>query len=157
MEELSIQESYQKYMGMVYKICLMLTKSVMDAEDATQSVFLKRIQHGSFQTPEHEKAWLIVTAQNHCKNLFKNWWRTSRVEQEDLPEPAATMVTADKAVWEELLVLPPKYRIVLYLYYYEGYSTEEVAAILHSKPSTVRTQLCQGRKKLKLILEEDDI
>ena len=70
---------YRRYVTMVYQICLMLMKNVPDAEDATQTVFRKAMEHkGLFRDPEHEKAWLIVTARNECKNQLKHWWRTKR-------------------------------------------------------------------------------
>ena len=68
---------YRRHVGMVYQICLMLLKNVPDAEDAVQTVFRKLLEYGrTLQGPEHEKAWLIVTARNECKNQLRHWWRT---------------------------------------------------------------------------------
>lgn len=76
---------YRQYVGMVYQICLMLMKNVPDAEDATQNVFRKMMEYDKpFCDPEHEKAWLIVTARNECKNQLKHWWRKNRASEETL-------------------------------------------------------------------------
>lgn len=76
---------YRRHIGMVYQICLMLMKNVPDAEDAAQNVFRKVMEYDQpFRDPEHEKAWLIVTARNECKNQLKHWWRTRRAGEETL-------------------------------------------------------------------------
>ena len=76
---------YRRHVGMVYQICLMLMKNVPDAEDATQNVFRKVMEYEEpFRDPEHEKAWLIVTARNECKNQLKHWWRKNRANEEVL-------------------------------------------------------------------------
>ena len=76
---------YHRHVSMVYQICLMLLKNVPDAEDATQNVFRKVMEQDKpFRDPEHEKAWLIVTARNECKNQLKHWWRKNRASEETL-------------------------------------------------------------------------
>jgi len=139
---------------MVYRICLVLLKNVPDAEDATQSVFLKRMERGDFDCPEHEKGWLIVTAQNQCRDMLRHWWRSRRSDLADLPEPAAPVEGEGNWVWEQVTALPGKLRMAIYLYYYEGYNTGEMAALLGEKPATVRARLCQARRRLKLNMEE---
>ena len=147
---------YRRYVTMVYQICLMLMKNVPDAEDATQTVFRKAMEHeGLFRDPEHEKAWLIVTARNECKNQLKHWWRTRRAGEEAL-QTLTWEQPEDGELWEYILSLPEKERMVIYLYYYQGYSTLEMAEILEKNPSTVRTWLVQARWKLKDILEVNE-
>ena len=76
---------YRRYVGMVYQICLMLLKNVPDAEDAAQTVFRKAMERKEpFRDPEHERAWLIVTAKNECRDQLKHWWRTRRAGEESL-------------------------------------------------------------------------
>ena len=76
---------YRRRVGMVYQICLMLLKNAPDAEDACQTVFRKVLERSEpFRDLEHEKAWLIVTARNECKNQLKHWWRTRRAGEEEL-------------------------------------------------------------------------
>ena len=147
---------YRKHVGMVYQICLMLMKNVPDAEDATQTVFRKVMEYGKpFHDPEHEKAWLIITARNECKNQLKHWWRKNRVSEETL-QNLTWEQPEDGELWEYILSLPEKYRMVLYLHYYQGYTALETAEILGKNPSTVRTWLVQARWKLKEILEVEE-
>lgn len=153
-EELA--DLYHRHIGMVYQICLMLMKNVPDAEDAAQTVFRKLIEYNKpFRDPEHGKAWLIVTARNECKNQLKHWWRTRRAGEEALNTLAWEQLE-DGALWELLLTLPERDRMVLYLHYYQGYSTFEMAEILGKNPSTVRTWLVQARRKLKDRMEADE-
>lgn len=147
---------YRRHVGMVYQICLMLMKNVPDAEDATQNVFRKVMEYNKpFRDPEHEKAWLIVTARNECKNQLKHWWRRSRASEEAL-EHLTWEQPEDGELWDYILSLPEKYRMVLYLHYYQGYSALETAEMLGKNPSTVRTWLVQARWKLKEILEVEE-
>ena len=147
---------YRRHVGMVYQICLMLLKNVPDAEDATQTVFQKAMEYDKpFRDPEHEKAWLIVTARNHCKNQLKHWWRTKRAGEEIL-QNLTWEQPSDGELWDLILTLPEKYRMVLYLHYYQGYTALETAEILGKNPSTIRTWLVQARWKLKEILEVEE-
>lgn len=151
-----IVEIYNRHVDTVYKICLMYLKNISDTEDAVQNIFLKLI-HGNhrFESLEHEKAWLIVTSQNYCKNTLKHWWRKNRADIDNVPEPSYKEDSYYDNIWEKILLLHNKYKIVIYLYYYEGYSTEEISKILNVNSSTIRTRLCTARRKLKIILEED--
>lgn len=147
---------YRRQVGMVYQICLMLLKNVPDAEDACQTVFQKAAERAEpFRDPEHEKAWLIVTARNECKNQLKHWWRTRRSGPEEL-ERLTWQQPEDGEVWALLLSLPPKERLAIYLHYYQGYSTEEAARIMGSKPATLRSWLFRGRNRLKILLEANE-
>ena len=151
-----VADLYRRHVGMVYQICLMLLKNVPDAEDATQTVFQKAMEYDKhFRDPEHEKAWLIVTARNHCKNQLKHWWRTRRAGEEAL-QTLTWEQPEDGELWEYILSLPKKERMVLYLYYYQGYSTQEVAKLLGKNPSTVRTWLVKARGKLRDLLEVNE-
>jgi len=147
---------YRRHVGMVYQICLMLLKNVPDAEDACQTVFQKAAERAEpFRDPEHEKAWLIVTARNECKNQLKHWWRTRRSGPEEL-ERLTWQQPEDGEVWALLLSLPPKERLAIYLHYYQGYSAEEAARIMGSKPATLRSWLFRGRNRLKILLEANE-
>ena len=160
MEPVRTQEEvaslYRRHVGMVYQICLMLTKNVPDAEDASQTVFRKAMEYDKpFRDPEHEKAWLIVTARNECRNQLKHWWRTRRAGEETL-QTLTWEQPEDGALWDVILTLPEKYRLVLYLHYYQGYTARETAELLGKNPSTVRTWLVQAREKLKELLEVEE-
>ena len=148
-----VEAIYHRHIKMVYQICLMLMKNVPDAEDAAQTVFRKVMEYPKpFRDPEHEKAWLIVTARNEGKNQLKHWWRTHR-ESEEAMEKLTWEQPEDGALWDAVLTLPQHQRMALYLCYYQGYTAREAAEIMGKNPSTVRTWLAQGRKKLKEVLE----
>ena len=150
---------YERHVDMVYQICLMLLKNVPDAEDVTQTVFRRVLEYEKpFRDLEHEKAWLIVAARNECKNQLKHWWRTRRADPEVFstlacPPPEEDKTELRRLIWE----LPEKYRLALYLYYYQGYTTQETGRLLGQGPATVRAWLSRGRKKLKLRLEEEKL
>ena len=147
---------YRRRVGMVYQICLMLLKNVPDAEDACQTVFRKILEQSEpFRDPEHERAWLIATARNECRNQLKHWWRTRRAGEEAL-ETIPWEAPEDGEVWQALLSLPERERTALYLHYYQGYSTEETAELMGTKPATLRTWLFRARGKLKQRLEAEE-
>ncbi len=146
---------YERHFGMVYQICLLMMKNTHDAEDAAQNVFRKAMEQTQpFRDPEHEKAWLIVTAKNECRNQLKHWWRSRRSDSEAL-ESLTWEQPEDRQVWDQVAALSKPHRLVLYLHYYQGYTTGEIAGILGENSSTVRSRLVQARKKLKLKLEEN--
>ena len=150
-----IARIYRRQFKLVYQICIVLMKNVPDAEDAAQTVFRKVMERDTpFRDPEHEKAWLIVTAQNECQDQLKHWWRTRREDASAL-DALVWEQPEDAQVWEQVAALPEKLRLVLYLYYYQGYATGEIAQILGDNPATVRSRLAQARKKLKLRLEAE--
>ena len=147
---------YRRHVGMVYQICLMLLKNVPDAEDAVQTVFRKLLEYGrTLQGPEHEKAWLIVTARNECKNQLRHWWRTRRADESEL-DRLSWEQRSDGELWELILTLPEQERMALYLHSYQGDSTGEAARIMGKNPATVRSWLCRARRRLKNLLEEAD-
>lgn len=150
-------EIYCRNADRIYRICLMQLKSVSDAEDAVQSVFLKYLKKPvEFSDINHEKAWFIVAAQNYCRDVLKCWWRSRRTDLEKLPEAVYSENESDNDIFEQLLSLPAKYKEVLYLYYYEEYSVKEISELLGRNESTIRTQLSKGRKKLKAELGKED-
>lgn len=146
-----VTEIYNRHVRTVYQVCYLFLKNTADTEDAVQSTFMKLMSHqGAFRDTEHEKAWLIVTASNHCKNVLRHWWR-KKTDIESLSEiPAEESPKDETLAW--VLKLPPKYKTVIYLYYYEGYSTVEIAAMLKINESTIRSQLHTGRNLLKIDL-----
>lgn len=146
---------YRRHIKLVYQICLLMLKNVPDAEDAAQTVFRKAMERRpAFRDPEHEKAWLIVTARNECRDQLKHWWRRGRAEPEEL-DRLTWQPPEDGGVWEQVAALPPRERLMLYLFYYQGYSTKEIAEFLGEKPSTLRAQMTRARHTLKLRLEAE--
>ena len=151
-----ITRVYEKFVDTVYKVCFMMLKNASETEDATQNVFIKFMRDSKeFETDEHIKAWLIVTAQNECKNMLKHWFRSKRDELSDVPEASYVDDDSKKELMEKVFSLDEKYRLPIYLYYYEGYSTSEISEMLDIKHSTIRTYMAKGREKLKIMLEEE--
>ncbi len=153
MDSVDIKRIYEKYFDTVYRICFLYTKNEADSADVVQDVFCRMIKRMPvFADDEKAKAWLIVTASNCCKTLLKKWWYrlteyTEAMENEQT-DFADNSVLA--AVWE----LDKKYSLPVYLYYYEGYKTAEIAEILGEKQSTIQTRLAKARELLRLELEE---
>ena len=146
---------YRRRFKLVYQVCMVLMKNVPDAEDAAQTVFRKVMERDTpFRDPEHEKAWLIVTARNECRDQLKHWWRVRREDASAL-DVLTWEQPEDANIWDQVAALSDKYRLVLYLHYYQGYTTGEIAQMLGDNPATVRSRLVQARKKLKLRLEAE--
>ena len=135
----------------VYKVCYGFFGRTADAEDATQETFIRLMKwDGTCESDEHLKAWLIRVATNVCKDILKSAEVARRAAQtlDDVPEPAAPAEEYD-ATRDVVLSLEPKYKDVVYLYYYEGYTSAEIAKILDKPPSTVRNLLSEARGILR--------
>ena len=146
---------YLRHVDTVYRLCVSFLKNRADAEDLTQECFLRAIASGKrFSSAEHEKAWLIVTASNLCKNALKH---ASRREEglEEHPELPCPEGDEKREVLDAIMRLPPGYKTAVYLYYYEGYTTPEIAAMLRCPRATVQSRLFRARKLLKRWLGGD--
>lgn len=157
MSEEAYSEIVKKYADMVYRVALSYSKSVQDAEDVSQSVFLKLLtKKVNFADGEHVRRWLIRVTVNECKNIWNSFWRKNVDTVDILPETMPQTKERDRELYEEVMALPKNYRLVIYLYYYEEYSTKEIAAILHMKDATVRTRLARARNLLKMQLNSHE-
>ena len=145
------------YMDMVYRIALNYLKSPDAAADITQEVFLRLLRSETeFESEEHVRNWLIRVTINECKRDFAARWRRTE-PLEAYAEKLAFSSEENSETYQIVMSLPRKYRIVIYLHYYEGYTTAEIARILETKQSTVCTWLERGRKLLKTkLLEAND-
>ncbi len=148
---------YEKHVDMVYRICYFYLGNSHDAEDAVQNIFYKIIKKElSFKDSEHEKAFLIVCAKNYCKDIVKSFWIKKRVDYDEIVNLASNSEKEiDLDLTYEIMNLPSKYKLPLYLYYYEGYSVKEISHILEEKETTIQTHLSRARKKLKLQIESE--
>lgn len=149
-----LTELYHRHVQTVYRVCFMFMKNRYDAEDALQETFIKLLgMNKTFESTEHEKAWLIRTSSNVCKNMLKAKSRkhTSLEEAEETPAPEEER---DETL-EKVLALPDKYKTAIYLFYYEGYSCAEIAKIIHKTESTVRSHLHRGRTLLRETLGKE--
>ncbi len=150
-----IAEIYNRQVDTVYRICFSFLKNTADTEDMVQDTFLRLMSSGIlFQSEEHEKAWLIVTASNLCKDSLKRAWRKQE-PLEDYEQSLSQPPFEINEVLEAVLQLPPDQKVPVYMYYYEGYSTQEIAAYLRCPHATVRTRLSRARRKLKQKLGGD--
>lgn len=149
------REFYDRQVKRVYRLAMVMMGNISDAEDVTQTVFLKAWEKKpDFRDADHEIAWILTTTRNQCKDIHKSFYRRKRADLENAPEPQVTLETQmDNEIWEALQSLAEKYRMVLYLYYYEGYSVRELSVILRRRESTLQTQLATGRKQMKFLLE----
>ena len=139
---------YNRHVDTVYRVCYTLLRNKADAEDATQNVFIKLLaKPKAFQSEQHERAWLIRVASNYCKDVLKSSW-AKRTNLDAMPEPITTDEEIDETL-TEVLKLPENLRICIYLYYYEGYSTAEMAEMIQKTNSTVRNYLSDARKQLR--------
>ena len=145
----------ERYMDLVYRVCLSCLWQRADAEDACQNVMERLFRAGPvFESEEHARRWLCRVAVNESRRLLTSPWRRRTV---GLDEALLRQVEPpeDRGVLEAVWQLPAKYRLPLYLYYYEGYSTAEIGAILKRKPSTVQTWLARGREALNTNWKEE--
>ncbi len=143
----------KKYADMVYRLAFAQARSGSDADDIFQEVFLRYVRSRPvFESEEHRKAWLIRVTVNCAKKHWSSAWRRRTVPLEDsdtfeLPE--------ENELYEAMRKLAPKYRSVIHLFYYEGYSIAEIGGILGVRESTVRTQLTRARARLSEMLKGD--
>lgn len=143
-----------QYADTVRRICMVHLKNYDDTEDIFQTVFLKYVLHSApFRSTEHEKAWIIRVTVNACKDFLKNVFRRRAVPLEQIIEKPQEMPREYSDLLEAVLALPEKYKDVIYLYYYEGYSAAEISGILKKNVNTVYTLLTRARQILKTRLE----
>lgn len=151
--EEEIIDIYNRHVETVYRVCFLYMKNKSDTEDMVQTTFIKLIKSNKkFESSEHEKAWLIRTASNACKNNVSHWFRKN-INIDYINEVSEDI--KDDATISLILSLPDKYKSVIYMYYYEGYSTKEISSILDMKEATVRSNLSRGRLLLKDIIRRD--
>ncbi len=151
-----IEYAVEKYSQMLFRICYSILGNKHDAEDALQETFLKyMLKAPLFKDSEHEKAWLIKVATNISKNMCRFNNRHAAENYDELR--SLGVKDDDKDIFELIMNLPTKYKIVLDLYYIEGYKANEIAQITNTSAVTVRKRLQYGRKLLKTELERNDL
>lgn len=156
MMEIGKKERYEEvvyqYSDMVTRIAVMNVKNYDDAKDCYQNVFMKLYCYNKkFESEEHLKAWLIRVTINECKDYQKQFWK----REIDIDKLILGQEDQRLIILPIVMNMPSKYRNVLYLYYYEGYSTNEIASILKENHNTIKSRLIRGRKLLKKKLGDD--
>ncbi len=152
----SLAQAYDKYADMLYRLALSHTGRREDAEDAVQDVFMKYIASSpSFRDDEHERAWLVRVTVNRCHDLVRKGKIRTHESLDDITEVASEESPAEE-ILKTLHELPETYRTAITLHHLEGFSVEEVSAILSISLSAVKMRLSRGRELLKNILTDEE-
>ena len=154
MDTQEMEKIYDKYHNAVYRMAFAYCKNRADAEDITSEVFLKRFAcRKTFESERHETGWMMKVTINQAKDLLRSFRYRFSVPLEEAALCCETPEEHDVAY--AVMELPAKYRSVIHLFYYEGYSTAEIAEITGRSETAVRTQLSRARKLLKDKLGEE--
>lgn len=154
MENMEFETLARRYMDMVFRLAFSYMKSASDADDVTQNVLLRLLRNiKPFENEEHTRFWLVRVTVNECKRALRSPWRRAG----DIEEYANELhfeTPEHSELFYAVMELPEKYRTAIYLYYYEDYSTDEIARLTGTPAATVRTRLRRGRELLRAGLEE---
>lgn len=149
------EDLYHRYKQLLFRIAFSYAKKREDAEDLVQEAFYKRLYKApEFADGEHEKRWLIRVIVNLCKNHVMSFWHRNRIKMENIPEQLWIQDEGEGHLLQEVLELPDKCKVPMYLHYYEGYTCREVADILGCKESTIKMRLKKGRELLRFKISE---
>ena len=148
---LGFEAAYDAYGPMVYRLAMVYLGSRADAEDVAQETFIRLLYKApKFTDGEHEKRWLLRVTVNLCRDQLKGFWRKRAVEL----EPGLSVRDPESlGLAEAVVALPEKYKAVIHLHYYEGYSVAEMAEILKLSQSAVKMRLKRGRELLRMEME----
>lgn len=152
----SINALVQCYRDNLFAVAFNVCKNAADADDVVQETFLQYyITRKNFDNEQHIRAWLIRVAINKAKNVNRSFWRQHKIPLEDYMETLVFDSPQDETLFETVMGLPEKYRIIIHLYYYEDYSVHEIASALKLTESNVKVRLTRGRGMLKQALKEE--
>ena len=142
----------------VYRLSYSYTKNISDSDDITQNVFVKLYKHNEVLELDDIsiKKWLFKVAINECKTLLLSSWKKKIIPFTEKEENTLYAKVNDNSILDQVMQLPKKYRLVIFLYYYENYSIKEIAEILNTTITNVQTMLSRARDKLKSIIREDE-
>ena len=156
MDRVTYKKAVEGYANVVFRVAYSYCKNQSDAEDIMQNTFLKLLQGNyEFCDEDHLKKWLIRVAINEAKNVRASFWKRKVVPISSCEEKGVSFDTLEQSMlFEAVRELTEKYRVVIHLYYNEGYAIKEIADILGIKETTVQTQLMRAREKLKERLGE---
>lgn len=152
MKNETVVRLFDLYVDDVYKLALSFVGIKQEAEDITQTVFMKLIAKNIPLKQESEKAYLLKMTVNLCKDYLKSSQRKQFVSFDDLENVVSDEYETDydeKEIYSCLMTLPEKDRVPLYLYYYEGYSYREIAKILKIGESAAAMRISRAKKELK--------
>ena len=143
-------QAMERYGDTVRRLCMIHLKNEADTQDIFQTVFLKyALCTAVFQNEEHEKAWFIRVTINACRDLLRSFFRSRTVPLDEILEMPAAEAPDHREVLEAVLSLPQKYKDVVYLHYYEGYTAPQIGRLLGKKVNTVYTLLTRAKQLLR--------
>lgn len=152
----AVNELMERYRDNLFAVAFNVCKNAADADDIVQETFLQYyVAKKEFDSEEHIRAWLLRVAINKAKNVNHSFWRQNKVPLEEYMETLAFESPQEETLFETVMKLPEKYRIIIHLYYYEEYSVLEIAKLMKLTQSNVKVRLSRGRKLLKEALKED--
>ena len=151
-----VQQLIQLYQNNLFTAAFNICQNHMDAEDAVQETFVQYYtSRKEFENEQHIRAWLLRVVINKAKNINRTFWKKNKYSLEDYMETLSFPDSQSRDLFEEVMKLPDKYRIVIHLFYYEDYSVREIAEILKLSESNVKVRLSRGRALLKDSLKEE--
>ena len=151
-----VEELTERYRDNLFAVAFHVCKNAADADDIVQETFLQYyVAKKEFESEEHIRAWLLRVAINKAKNVNHSFWRQNKVPLEEYMETLAFESPQEETLFETVMKLPEKYRIIIHLFYYEDYSVLEIAKLMKLTQSNVKVRLSRGRKLLKEALKED--
>lgn len=149
--EMLVERYHQNLFAVAFNVC----KNREDAEEVVQDAFIQyHLKKLDFQSEEHIRAWLIRVTINKAKNAARTFWRRHRTSLEDTMAALTFDDQESERLFEAVIALPQKYRIVVHLFYYEDYSVHEMAELLSLSESNVKTRLSRARAMLRDTLKE---
>ncbi len=153
--KLPVEILIEKYKNNIYAVAFNICKNKHDAEDVVQDTFIEYLsQKKDFQSEQHIRAWIIRVAINKAKNKNNLFFRRNSLPLEDYIETLKFESDESYELFEAVMKLPKKYRIVIHLFYYEDYSVQEIADILKITQNNVKVRLSRGRLSLRKTLKE---
>lgn len=156
MDHETFERAARSYGDMLYRVAFHAVGNRADAEDVVQTALLRLYEHrDTFESEEHLKHWLLRVAVNESRKLLRTFWRRRVVALDEEWDAPAPDDGGRRELLSAVMALDPKYRVAVYLYYYEGYSVKETAALMRAKESTVQTWLQRARVKLCAALTDE--
>ena len=154
--KISVDDAFRHYGDRVFSAAFSVLQNQEDADDVVQDTFLRYLTaKKEYESEDHIRAWLIRVAINRARDVRASFWRRNRTTWEDYMETLDFAEPADRTLFETVMSLPEKYRVVIHLFYFEEYSISEIAAILKLREGTVKSQLNRGRMLLKHTMMEE--
>lgn len=151
-----VEELVEKYRNNLYAAAFNVCRNTADAEDIAQDVFLQyHFSSQEFESEQHLRAWLLRAAINKAKNVTRSFRNRNRADIEDYMDAPVFETPESHDLFETVMKLPEMYRIVVHLFYYEGYTIREIAEILGQNEGTVKVRLSRARRMLKNLLKEE--